>query len=125
MKTYINITPAVNGAHSDQANSFFEVEGIPEGWIEVPEELVPIWKQYAPFVALTIEDGKLTGISDNPEARAAQQAAGAGTDASAPVDLLTQIQLAIAELAEAQAADQTATELALAELAELIMGGVN
>lgn len=40
-------------------------------------------------------------------------------------DPIIQIQLALAELAEAQAADQTATELALAELAELIAGGAN
>ena len=44
--------------------------------------------------------------------------------ANTPIDALTQVQFAIAELAEAQAADQTATELALTELAELMMGGV-
>lgn len=40
-----------------------------------------------------------------------------------PIDELTLIQLAIAELAEAQEATQTANELALAELAEIITGG--
>lgn len=40
------------------------------------------------------------------------------------VDDITQIQLALAELAETQADVQTANELALAELAELITGGV-
>jgi len=42
----------------------------------------------------------------------------------AAVDDITQIQLALAELAETQADVQTANELALAELAELITGGV-
>lgn len=40
-----------------------------------------------------------------------------------PFDDITLTQLAIAELAEAQEAAQTANELALAELAELIIGG--
>ena len=42
-----------------------------------------------------------------------------------PLDALTQTQLAIAELAEAQEAAQTDTHLALAELAEMITGGVS
>lgn len=41
------------------------------------------------------------------------------------LDSLTETQLAIAELAEAQEAYQTANELALAELADLITGGVS
>jgi hypothetical protein len=40
-----------------------------------------------------------------------------------PIDDITALQLAIAELAEAQEATQTANELALAELAEIITGG--
>ena len=40
-----------------------------------------------------------------------------------PFDDITLTQLAIAELAEAQEATQTANELALAELAEIITGG--
>jgi hypothetical protein len=40
-----------------------------------------------------------------------------------PLDELTQLRLALAELAEAQEADQTATELALAELADIMTGG--
>ena len=40
-----------------------------------------------------------------------------------PFDDITLTQLAIAELAEAQEAAQTANELGLAELAELIIGG--
>lgn len=42
-----------------------------------------------------------------------------------PVDELTQIQLAIAELAEAQAENSTAIQLAIAELAEVVLGGEN
>ena len=44
-------------------------------------------------------------------------------DSEMPLDQITLIQLAIAELAEAQEATQTATELALAELAEMLLGG--
>lgn len=40
-----------------------------------------------------------------------------------PFDDITLTQLAIAELAEAQEAAQTANELALAELAETMIGG--
>lgn len=36
---------------------------------------------------------------------------------------LVMMQLALAELAETQTADQTANELALAELAEIVLGG--
>jgi hypothetical protein len=38
-------------------------------------------------------------------------------------DPITQLQLAVAELAEAIEADKTAIHLALAELAEIIAGG--
>jgi hypothetical protein len=44
-------------------------------------------------------------------------------DAGNIIDDITALQLAAAELAEAQAADQTANELALAELAEIVLGG--
>mgnify|MGYP000930994558 CR=1 FL=1 len=40
-----------------------------------------------------------------------------------PLDELTLTQLALAELAEAQAAAQTTMELAIAELAEILLGG--
>ena len=40
-----------------------------------------------------------------------------------PFDDITLTQLAIAELAEAQAVAQTENELALAELAEMLLGG--
>ncbi len=40
-----------------------------------------------------------------------------------PTDDITILQVAVAKLAEAQAADQTANELALAELADVIAGG--
>lgn len=40
-----------------------------------------------------------------------------------PVDEITALQLAVAELAETQTNDQTANELALTELAEIVLGG--
>ncbi|MPM02100.1 hypothetical protein SDC9_48345 [bioreactor metagenome] len=40
-------------------------------------------------------------------------------------DPVSQLQLALAELDATRDADQTATELALAELADLITGGVS
>lgn len=39
------------------------------------------------------------------------------------IDPITSLELAVAELAEQRAADQTANELALAELAEIVLGG--
>lgn len=42
-----------------------------------------------------------------------------------PMDAITMTQLALTELAETQEASQTTTEIALAELAELIAGGGN
>jgi hypothetical protein len=120
LTTVISKTPRYNGAHD---NFTTENPPIPDGYIAVPSDLLTEWQQYAPFVALTIEDGVIVAISDNPDARAVQAFIDAETKVNAPLDMLTQLQLALAELAEAQAADQTATELALIELAELITGG--
>lgn len=116
----LKLIPEVNGTHDNQSGADLPV---PEGWAQIPDIFMPVWEQYKPFVILTVEDGVITGMADNPEARAAQEAADAAYEP--PLDDLTLTQLAIAELAEAQAAAQTATELALAELAELIAGGEN
>ena len=116
----IKLTAESNGAHANQTGMF---ETIPDGYADVPENLISVWEQYKPFVTLTVGDGGIAGIVDNSDARAAQAALDANTEQ--PIDELTLTQLAIAELAEAQEAAQTNTQLALAELAEMITGGVS
>jgi len=116
----LNLTAESNGAHANQTVNG-NLSSIPEGWAQIPDNLLPAWEAYKPFVTLTVEDGVITGMADNPEARAAQEAADAAYEP--PLDELTLTQLALAELAEAQEAAQTAMELAIAELAEILLGG--
>lgn len=68
------------------------------------------------FERQVYEDGTLT-LTNEPEPIPEPE------PTEPELDPITQLQLALAELAEAQAADQTANELALAELAEIILGG--
>lgn len=72
------------------------------------------------FGTLTVEDGIVTAFTPDVEAWEAWK-----TEHPAPepsLDDITSLQLAVAELAETQATDQTANELALAELAGMIGG---
>ena len=116
--TIIKKDPENNGAH---ANQTWGGDAAPEGYATIPENLMSAWDAYKPFVTLEIVGDDITAIVDNPDARAAQETADA--EKEIPLDELTLTQLAIAELAEAQEATQTANELALAELAEIITGG--
>lgn len=72
--TIIKLCAEVNGAHANQSG---DIAFVPEGWARIPDNLLPVWEQYKPFVALTVEDGIITDMADNPEARAAQEAADA------------------------------------------------
>jgi hypothetical protein len=73
------------------------------------------------FGTLTVEEGIVTAFTPDAEAWERWQAEHPAPEP--PIDDITALQLAVAELAEAQAADQTANELALAELAEIVLGG--
>ena len=70
------------------------------------------------FGTLTVEDGIVTAFTPDVDAWEAWQAEHPAPEP--PIDDITALQLAVAELAEAQAVDQTANELALAELAEIV-----
>ena len=84
MKTYIEVAKNENGMHNDQSNGFFEHTGIPGGWVEIPEGLMDSWEAYKPFVHITAQDGVVTSIAADIEARDAWEAAD-------QTDLLNQI----------------------------------
>ncbi len=71
MGTIVNTVPLSNGAYQNQNGN---VPAIPDGWIVIPNEFLAIWEQYKPFVTITVEDGAITSMVDNPDARTAQKA---------------------------------------------------
>lgn len=64
----IEISALPNGAHRNQSGI---INNIPEGWLEVPVALEPAAQSFLPFVLLTVEDGGLTDIRSNEEAKTA------------------------------------------------------
>ena len=57
--------PQENGAYQNQTiNTMLD---IPEGWSVIPEHLEKAARQYLPFITLSLDGGKITGISDNPD----------------------------------------------------------
>lgn len=73
------------------------------------------------FGTLTVEDGIVVGFAPDVQAWEHWQAEHPAPEPT--LDDITVLQLAVAEIAEIQTADQTANELALAELAEMMLGG--
>jgi hypothetical protein len=71
----LKITPDSNGAHRNQT---WGAAPVPDGYIAVPEQFESTWEQYKPFVTITVENGVIANMVDNPAARAAQEAADAG-----------------------------------------------
>lgn len=69
----IKLRPEENGAHGSQLCNFALPE-IPEGWAVVPPELEQQAMELLPWVTLEIADGKIIGVADNAEARAAAAA---------------------------------------------------
>ena len=51
-----------------------------EGWAEVPPELTEQAMSLLPWITLDVKDGKITGVSDNAEARAAAKAEAAAKE---------------------------------------------
>ena len=68
----IKLCPESNGAHGNQT---WHKNDVPDGYAEISEQFLSTWEQYKPFVTITVEDGEITSMIDNPEARAAQDAA--------------------------------------------------
>jgi hypothetical protein len=95
--TIVKLTPDSNGAHKNQTSN---ISVLPEGWAIVPDNLISAWELYKPFVTISLDDGQIVGIEDNPEARAACESA----QPAPQMDPILEIKLAIAELAEAMAA---------------------
>ena len=57
--TIIEIAALSNGAHRNQTGA----EICPDGWAVIPEELLPVWEESAPFAEITVEAGTVTGIT--------------------------------------------------------------
>ena len=94
----IELAALENGAHRNQW-----IDGVitpPEGWAAVPEELEAEAAGYLPYILLTVEEGEITGM--------AQGTIPTPTPEPEPEpDALTQTQLAVAELAEALLGGET------------------
>jgi len=67
MSLYIELQALENGAHRNQRGDGLPV---PDGWFAVPPELEEEAWGYLPFIALTVEDGIITAVTqgDIPEA---------------------------------------------------------
>ena len=87
----IELAALENGAHRNQWTDGAITP--PDGWAAVPEELEAKAAGSLPYILLTVEEGEITGV--------AQGAVPTPTPAPEPEpDALTQTQLAVAELAE-------------------------
>lgn len=108
----IEITARPNGAHRNQSGSFAT---IPDGWVQVPEIMAMEAKSYLPYIDLTVEDGQITAVAQGtvPDA----------LSSNTELDSTTQLELAVAELAQTVEDNNTANQLAIAELAETLLGG--
>ena len=117
----INLTQNESGGYSP----ILHANELPIGCAEVVCDIT-VFYQYHGFVIpeVTIDNGKAYVVSfeGNQTALDAYLAEYPDVPETPQIDNITALQLAIAELAEAQATDQTANELALAELAEMIGG---
>lgn len=66
------IIPTSNGAY-DHQNSPIPFSNIPDSWLAIPIELEAITKNYLPFVKITTENGTISKVEDNVEAREASK----------------------------------------------------
>ena len=71
--TIIKIEPCDNGAHANQTkNGVFKT--VPDGWAPVPAELEASTRAYLPWVSLTVENGAITEVSEDTDAKSAWEA---------------------------------------------------
>lgn len=107
-----------NGAHAgQQINANIPS---PEGYVVIPQHLEAATLPLLPWVKLTVEDGIVIAVEDDVESRNAQPNQPEPTQ---PVDPLSDVKLAVAELAELQANQDLENKVAIAELAEKMLGG--
>ncbi len=109
MITIIKNKPDINGAYKNQSGDF---KDIPDGFLVVPNVLLPIWEEFKPFVEITIENDIIVGMVDNPIARATQEA----VDTEKGLELTPDQR--IAELEVSNAALQNAVDLLTVALLE-------
>ncbi len=69
----VRLEPCENGALPNQT-IYPALPEIPEGWAVVPPELEERAAELLPWVRPEVKDGKIVGVSDNAEARAAAEA---------------------------------------------------
>lgn len=103
--TILNLTPQNNGAYVGQT---WDGNFVPDGYISIRDEFENIWEQHKPFVAITIKNGVVTSMVDNPTARLAQQTVDA--------ELVTSLIDEDSELAKAITAATTLDQLKAALL---------
>ena len=119
----IKSTPNDSGAYPP-IQSWTE-ETPPDGYYQVADICdTSAMQTHAGLVTLIIEDGVITAITGDDAAYQAYLAS-LPTPAAPEPDATTQTQLALAELAETEAAHDIENKLALAELAEMIGGTAN
>lgn len=75
----VKLEPCGNGTVANQT-IYPALAEIPEGWAEVPPELTEQAMSLLPWITLDVKDGKITGVSDNAEARAAAKAEAAAKE---------------------------------------------
>ncbi len=85
MRTIIKAAPESNGAYANQ--EWPDDIPAPDGYIHLPDEFIQRFKDLKCFIVPAIENGRIIAISDNPDARAAQEAADAAT--TPPVEPIT------------------------------------
>lgn len=62
--TIVELEALPNGAHRNQTVT--DLEHLPDGWLEIPEELMDMWEFAAPYADFTVSDGKITAIIPKP-----------------------------------------------------------
>ena len=92
-------------------------ETAPEGFEAIPKEFEKRFFNFFPFAMPLTEGGALVDISENVDARKN------APKPEMPADPMDEIKLAVAELAVTAAQKDAENKLAIAELAEAMMGG--
>ncbi len=88
---YVNLQTQANAARQNMS-CLTPLSAPPEGWIAIPEALEAQAYAYLPYLALTLdENGAVTAVSEAPHETPDQP--------EEQLDEITQIQLALAELA--------------------------
>lgn len=110
----VQVKELPNGAHRNQSGDSLEA---PPGWVVIPPELEGEARDYLPFIQLTLdENGEVESVEPGPQ----PDSEPAPTYEPSETD---NIALALAELATRVEENNTACQLAIAELAQALLGG--